>query len=146
MLIGLGIIAVVYMIILFTQMSATYPPLKTYDYALTNDELYKELSNVVLSKPEWTLLMTDSTGSIDDRRYHCKLIKRTSTDSLTFSVYYEDVDHWFDTKTKSEISLVSAWDNIQWTGGYKLDDPQVKILLDLFEKEIVSQLHSNTSR
>jgi hypothetical protein len=145
-LISLGVFAAVYMILLFTQMSATYPPLRTYDYALTDDELYMQLSNVVSKSHDWILMMTDSTGSIDDRRYHCKLIKRTATDSLTFTLYYEDVNHWFDRKTKSEISLVRAWDNILWTGGYKLDDPQVKTLVDLFEKEIVKDLESNTSR
>ena len=145
-LIGLGVFAAVYMILLFTQMSATSSPLKTYHYALTDEELYLELENVVSMNKEWTLMITDSTGPIGDRRYHCKLIKSTSNDSLTISLYFEHVDPWFDSKTKSEISVTSAWDNIQWTGGYKHDDPQVETMLALFEKEILNGLESNTSR
>lgn len=127
-------------------VSATYPPIKTYDYTLTDKELHKELLNVVSNNQTWTFKINDSTGQINDRRYYCELYKRTPTDSLTFSIFFQKADRLFDKETKSEIGLVQAWDNIQWTGGYKMDDPHVKDLVKLFETEIISGLQSNTSR
>lgn len=146
MMIGLVIFAVVYIIYFATQMSATYPPLKTYDYGLTYDELYQKLANVNSSNPAWTFMITDSTGEVDNRRYYCQLYKRTPTDSLTFNIFFQKTDRLFDKRMKSEIGLVRAWDNIQWKGGYKMDDPEVEALVILFEDDIISKLQSNTSR
>jgi len=127
-------------------VSATYPPIKTYDYALTDKELYQEILNVVSKNQTWTFIISDSTGQVNDRKYYCELYKVTPTDSLTFSFFFQKADRLFDTETKSEIGLVQAWDNIQWTGGYKMDDPKVEDLVKLFDTEIISGLQSNTSR
>lgn len=127
-------------------MSATYPPLKTYDYELTDDELYQELANVVSNNPSWTLMITDSTGDMNNRKYYCQLYKTTPNDSLSFSIFFQKTDYLFNKRTKSELGLVRAWDNIQWKGGYKMGDPEVETLVNLFEDNIIDKLQSNTSR
>jgi hypothetical protein len=43
---------------------------------------------------------------------------------------------------KSEISLIGAFDKAHGTGGYKTDDPGIEKLINIFENELIKELHA----
>ena len=71
------IIAIIICVFLYivTQISATYPPIKEYNYSLSTDYLAKALKTISEKHPNISYKLTDITGSKEDGKNYYMDIK-----------------------------------------------------------------------
>lgn len=145
-LIGFVISVFVFAIYFATQVSAVYPPIKSYEFTLTKDELRFQLDQIVKSQSTLSFVLTDSIGTEKDGRdYHCDIIIN-GPNKLEYNIIYKKENSFWDNNVKSEIELIGAWDKTRWIGGYRIEDPEVEKLIGVFENQIINKLDKNTSR
>jgi hypothetical protein len=128
-------------------VSGTIDPIKTYEFNLTKDELRGQLDKITSSIPGCRFRLTDSTGTKDNRAYHCNIIFLDINRAYDYNIEYEKEENFWNKISKSNLSLIGAFDNRHNTGGYRIEAEDVQRLTDIFEKEIINRLEDkNTSR
>ncbi|MBB6610119.1 hypothetical protein H7F15_03630 [Pontibacter sp. Tf4] len=147
LIIGFVVVILLWMIYFATQLSATYAPLKSYRFSMTTEELQERLFQVVDTNPNMTLNLSDSTGTDkENRHYHADILIKGETEEYEFSISYYTKDGLWKNNDKSVVSLVGAFDRVNRTGGYKIDNTDIEKLITVFENQVINKIDKNSSR
>ena len=147
LIIGFVVVILLWLIYFATQISATYDPLKSYQFSMTKEELEERLLQTVKSNPKMTLNPKDSTGTDKEYlHYYADISVKGGTDDYEFTISYYKRDSRWDSKAKSEVSLIGAFDRANKTGGYKAESTDVEQLIAVFESQVISKIDENSSR
>jgi hypothetical protein len=133
-------------LVYFMTRSTTYDPLKSFQFPLTKEELRGQLFQTINAGTNWTIKLTDSTGTDNKLNYYCDIVYRDEANEYKYYIKYKKENSFWDSNVKSEIDLIGAFDIRHKTGGYKTEDTDVDKLTDIFEKEVIKRLSKNTSR
>ncbi|WP_423149751.1 hypothetical protein [Rubrolithibacter danxiaensis] len=133
-----------YFIYDFTRV---YPPLKKYEYSGSMSQFAQDLQKISTTNPQIVFDITDTTGSAENGfAYYIKIsIKGLKKNNEYYLAYKED-DSWFSQK-ETKLNLNGAFDLYRKSGGYKLEDTDVKRLVHLFDQDFYEKLvrEKNTS-
>ncbi len=135
--------AIVFSVVLIayfaSQISAVYPPMKTYNFSLTTDQLRNKIINIANDDTNLSYKITDSTGtSKDDLNYYVDVYLKNNLTLYTFNIFYNKSDN-----KHSEINLVGAFDNIHKFGGYQNNSKEMQDLITIFENNFIYRINYN---
>lgn len=140
--IGFGVVIFIWLIYFATQLSATYDPIKSYQYSMTREELQERLFKTVSSYPNMTLHLKDTTGTDKEYlHYYADILVEGGSENYMFTISFYKKDSPWEDSFKSEVSLIGAFDRVKRTGGYKVEDPDVEKLIAVFESRIISKIN-----
>jgi len=134
----------IYLVSLFT---AIYPPLKKYPYTKSMVQLKKDLDHLSQTYHQISFDITDTTGGSENGyAYYITIKIKNSHKDNEYHIAYKQDDDWFS-KKETNLHLIGAFDHYRKSGGYKLEDQDVKGLVNLFEKDFYNLMDSknNTS-
>ncbi|MBJ6119363.1 hypothetical protein JAO76_14230 [Pontibacter sp. BT310] len=114
---------------------------------MTKEELEERLLQTVKSNPKMTLNPNDSTGTDKEYlHYYADISIEGGTEDYEFTISYYERDSRWDNNTKSEVSLIGAFDRANKTGGYKIENTGVEQLIAVFESQVINKIDKNSSR
>jgi hypothetical protein len=120
-------------------VSAVSPPIKSYEYNKSVNQLKAGLDNLTAGDRSITYRFTDTTGDKEvGYRYYADITLINQSDSLEYHIFYDKTDYWFK-KNKTIIGLVLAFDATHLKGGYSYNADS-EPLINIFEKRILSKL------
>lgn len=127
----------IYFIYDFTRV---YPPLKKYEYSGSISQFAQDLKKISSTNSEIVFDITDTTGTSENGyAYYFKIqINGVNKNNEYYLVYKED-DNWFG-KDETKLFLNGAFDLYRKTGGYRLEDKDVKGLVQLFDQDFYKLL------
>lgn len=144
---GFVVILLVWAIYFATQLSATHDSLKSYEFSMTREELEERLFQTIKSNPNMTLNLRDSTGTVKESlHYYADISVEGKREEYQFSISYYNKDGLWDDTTKSEVSLIGAFDKANRTGGYKIENTDVEKLIAVFESQVINKVEKNSFR
>lgn len=121
-----------------SMFSSVYPPIKDYKFQVSASNLRTAIVKSLENYDRYEYNFTDTVGS-EHKGYAFYIIVRIKGQQMdneyTFK-YYSKKLH----PNKSKIDLISAFDKINKTGGFKLKDPDVKRLVEIFDNEFIDKL------
>ncbi len=123
-------------------VSATYPPIRTYDYSGTIDNLKSDLEHLCHDNQNITFVVTDVTGGPEygtTYAYYMTIKLKTTSTILEFSIVYDFTNYWFK-KDKSQVALIMAYDTAHNLGGYSLKANGIKPFVQVFEHDVMAKL------
>lgn len=123
-----------------SQFSATYTPLKKYNYKVSALDLQDVIFNLDKSDPTVDCIITDTVGVKGDQAYYMHLKKRRRGANYSFYIKYDDKKNFWSDSVNSEIKLNGAFDSEQGVGGYRIENIGVENLIKIFEKEFIDKL------
>ena len=124
-----------------TGFSYTYPPLKEYNYSISADNLGKGLINLTKLQKSISIKFTDTTGSKESGQNYYMDIKIINVDTCyEYNIKYNHRKQFWRNSPSSEIDIIGAFDKTHKTGGYKMEDKDVKRLITIFEDKITSKI------
>jgi hypothetical protein len=139
--IGFGVVLISGLIYFATQVSATYDPLKTYQFPLTREELQEGLIKTVNANPNLSFHIKDTTGADKENlHYYADILMEGGTEKYEFSVSYNRKERLWDNNVRSEVSLIGVFDNVRSTGGYKKEDTDAEKLIKVFESQVINKI------
>lgn len=121
-----------------SQFSAVYPPIKKYKFKTNVANLRLAITETLDNPDKYEYKFKDTVGNKENGfAYYVDLrIKNTQMDNDYTFKFYE----FQRPANNSSIDLIGAFDKINKTGGYKIKDNDVPRLIDLFDKEFISDL------
>jgi hypothetical protein len=119
-------------------ISATYPPIREYDYPKSFSRFKKSMDQLVLTDKKLSYKITAANGS----NHYLTLKLTTDSNDFEYNIVYRKTDYWIK-KDITEIGLVGAFDKNKIIGGYHYKDRGVKRLVEVFEKEFIDRLSKN---
>jgi hypothetical protein len=123
-------------------VSATFPPIKTYDYPGRITELKSKLDSLCAVNHNISYVFTDTTGGPKYRNtyaYYITVYDREPKATFEYAIKYSSTDYHFS-DNKTTLSLIMAYDTIRHVGGYGIDAVGIKPLIINFDKNIMSYL------
>ncbi|MEZ5083680.1 MAG: hypothetical protein R2750_09540 [Bacteroidales bacterium] len=131
-----------------TQFSAVYPPMAKYHYSMNVMQLQKTIIDITNIQQNISYQLTDTVGSNENGFAYYMNVKIKDIDAeYEYTLKYNEEKKFWKQNTSSELDIISAFDNIHKTGGYKIEGKDVKKLIDIFENEIINKIEkNNTSR
>jgi hypothetical protein len=116
-------------------VSATYAPIKIYDYAGSKDKFETGIRNLTNDHKYISYKITDTVGTREDGyAYYSNITLNRSSNRIEYGVKYEMI------KDKLEIRLVEAIDLTNLKGGYSKKAAGLDPLLKEFNLEILNRL------
>jgi len=123
----------VYMILC---ISCTFPPIKEYQYQGSIDQLGRSIQKFTLSNPGVTYKFSrrDSSARVDNGDRDLVIGIKKDTSIISYEFVCEG------SKNKTELKLVGAHGRNDAYGGYTINAPGVKDLLNNFENSFLVRL------
>ena len=121
-----------------SMFSSVYPPIKEYKFKVSASTLRSTMINVLDNLEKYDYNFKDTVGNVSkgySYYINLKIKGQKMDDRFTFKFYSKKLQ-----PDISKIDLIGAFDNINKTGGYKLKDPDVKKLVEVFEMEFINKL------
>jgi len=125
-------------------VSATFDPIKTYDYTGNADTLVSRLHRLAQDKKLFSIKLTDTTGiKKTGFNYYFELRWiNPEADTIEYSIKLSRTDHWF-TKNKTVLELVEAINLTHLSGGYSQTAQGIQPLINNFDINIIPALMPN---
>lgn len=127
-----------YLIFFINQFTSTYPHLKDYYYPLTVKQLETKIIKVLKSDTCFKYIITDSTGTRDDRNYYMTIDHNLNNTSISYHITYSNND-----KSTSSLGLVGVFDKTNKSGGYLNEDKDVPKLIGIFDQKLIEKINKN---
>jgi len=127
-----------------TQISATYPPIKEYEFEIPVSDLRIAIKEALKERDKFEYEFTDTVGNKENGyAYYISLrIKGLKMDNY-YTIKYEEDEKGFWNKTIiSKIKLISAFDKIHNTGGCKSEDTDVAKMTTIFESKFIDKIQT----
>ncbi len=113
----------------------TYPHLKDYEYPMTTKQLETAIIEVLKTDSGFKYIVTDSTGTMEDRNYYMTVEHKYHNNSLAYHITYSNID-----KSHCKLGLVGVFDITNKSGGYRFEDKGVEQLVYTFDKQLVDKI------
>ncbi len=139
----LGLVIIISCFVHFVSgVSATYPPIKQYEYSGSFKQLMSNMHNYASVDSNLSVKITDKVGTEKNgyATYVSVDIKSNRSD-IEYSIKCEENNS--GKLIKTTISLVQAYNKTQNTGGYSREAKGIKPLIDIFDVDFLTPL-SNT--
>lgn len=141
LLIALSLTAIVIVVLTWsiyfaTQISATFPHLKDYQYSMTAKQLEADIIKTLNSDSCFCYTLTDSTGIMEGRNYYMTIEQKFNDDSLIYLITYSDND-----KSGCSLGLVGVFDKTNKSGGYLDQDRGVERLIGIFDQQLIGRIN-----
>jgi hypothetical protein len=128
-------------IFLTGQLVGFYDPIKEYSYSVPIEQLRKETITEINKSSYMEYEVPDTVALPKKRFLNYLTIKIVDVDQYyQYDIKFEDDDKFWKPGQSSKLCVLSAFDNHRWTGGYKIDDKDVKRLIDTLEIRLINRL------
>ena len=127
-----------------TQISATYPPIKEFEFETPVSNLKIAIIEALKDRNKFEYEFTDTVGSKENGyAYYIDLrIKGLKMDNYYTIRYEEDKKGFWNKTIISQIKLISAFDKIHNTGGCKPEDTDVAKMTAIFKSEFIDKIQT----
>lgn len=136
---GIALLFVIGMFIYFTSgVSSLYPPIKEYEYSGNMNQLISGIQDFTSRNSNIIFTITDTVGS-SDYKYglYFEIRIKDNNRNISYELKYEN-----NNRKLSKIKLIGAHDETNKRGGYKINEPEVKALLNYFDSKFLTKLES----
>lgn len=138
--ISLALICVIGFFIYFVSgVSATYPPIREYEYMGTTSQLIDGLRKYASTDSDVVFKVTDTTGY---KKTGYAIYMDIKTGNIKYGLKCEEQNAEGNLR-KVNISLVEALDTAQLIGGYSKGAKGIDALVDNFNSTILKALKNN---
>lgn len=139
-LIALLVIFLGYLLYLGVGMSSTYPAIKEYSFRIKETYFIEKITDRVNSIKGWSMKKTDSVRGKYETCYWSSLLCEENGQKLEY-----DIKHCLGAESNEddscvELEVIGAFDHNNKSGGYRLSDKDVKELLNILDRAILSEL------
>lgn len=124
------------------QFSAVYPPITKYVFSTDIIQFEEKTIDVVNKNPSFSYKLKDVTGTDEPRNHYMDIDIKKNAKKYIFNVFYVNKENFWTKKQYVELNVVGAFEQTTGKGGYKIDDEEVKVFINLFEKEIVERIRN----
>jgi hypothetical protein len=116
-------------------VSATIPPIRTYNYAGEPAKFQSGISQLAKSDKNITYEITDTVGSEDvGFAFDTEITLKTPTRVIIYQLRYQADD------SQTKIELIMAYDKTHNLGGYGIKALGMNDILNVFQRSILTKL------
>lgn len=140
-ILSLVVLALAYIFYLIVGMSSTYPPIREYEFEVSKEIFYKQLTSRINNSAGWSYQQRDSLKGINDQDcYWISVSYKTNDNNLLYTLKYcSNLKDKKDSGQCLEFYVVSV---IDYTKGkdYKTLDDEVGNLLQILDRTVLDGL------
>jgi len=126
----------------FLMISAVYPPLREYEYPVSALKLQSIIFETAQHDTSLLCNITDTTGAKGNFNYYMNIKLKKEGINYLFCINYNDKSKFWNNNQYSELGLVGVFDSTNHYGGYQMQDKGVEKLIDIFDKNFISQIET----
>ncbi|WP_276090477.1 hypothetical protein [Pedobacter sp. JY14-1] len=132
-----------YLFYFASQISAVYPPIKTYVYNGVDYSLQQSIEDVVNRDSTLSFTITGVTGIGEPHKYYADVSYKRGTHRYIFNINYETKKSFWRNNKYTDLALTGTFDETNKTGGYLKKDKGVNDMVILLEEILINRLISD---
>jgi hypothetical protein len=145
LIVGVFVAGVTVWVVYFTShVSAVISPIKEYKVAAPGkDKPEQVVLDVIKADSCLSYKVTSITDKKDDRKYFMDITLKYNSENYLYHVCVETTKAFLGSSKHTNLYITGAFNPVEETGGYKIEDNGVQDLVRQFEKAVVNKLPKN---
>jgi hypothetical protein len=140
-IVALVVIDLIYVFYFTSGVSATFPPIKQYEYEGNINQLINKTKDFVSTQPNLSFKIDETFGNESSGFVYEMIIKiKNNSHDLLYELKCESMNN---AKSKTLLKLIGAHDLTNDKGGYGMKADGMATLLGIFDSDVVIPLKNN---
>ena len=122
------------------HVNAVISPVKDYDFSTAKGKPEQPVINVIKADSLLAYKVTKIIDNKDGRRYYMDITLKSKNESCLYNVCIETKTAFLSNDKHTTLHLIGAFNPLEETGGYKMENNGVQGLVSEFEKAVINKL------
>lgn len=141
LIVGVFVIGLALWVMYFANhVNAVISSVKDYEFSAAKSKPEQAVINVIKADSLLTYKVTNILDNKDGRRYYMDITLKSKNESYLYNVCIETKDAFLSNTKRTTLHLIGAFNPVEETGGYKMENNGVQPLVSEFEKAVINKL------
>jgi len=141
LIVGVFVIGLALWVMYFANhVNSVISSVKDYEFSAANGKPEQAVINVIKADSLLAYKVTNILDNKDGRRYYMDITLKSKNESYLYNVCIETKDAFLSNNKHTTLHLIGAFNPLEETGGYKMENNGVQPLVSEFEKAVISKL------